>query len=97
MLRLVITVSLALAAATGCHAARSPELRVLGIHDAPSSHVFVEVSNPARRPMKLTKLEYVQQDHHCGQDGQCQIVKQVMVHPHFVHPGQKLRYDRGRR
>ncbi len=59
MLRLVITVSLALAAATGCHAARSPELRVLGIHDAPSSHVFVEVSNPARRPMKLTKLEYV--------------------------------------
>jgi hypothetical protein len=59
MIRLLATVSLALALATGCHAAKSPELRVLGVHDAPSSHVFVEVTNPARRPMKLTKLAYV--------------------------------------
>ncbi|HEX5062521.1 MAG TPA: hypothetical protein VFV99_24280 [Kofleriaceae bacterium] len=59
MLRLVVIVSLALAAATGCHSGKSPELRVLGVHDAPQSHVFVQVTNPARRPMKLTKLEYV--------------------------------------
>jgi hypothetical protein len=59
MLRLVVAVSLALAAATGCHSGKSPELRVLGVHDAPQSHVFVQVTNPARRPMKLTKLQYV--------------------------------------
>ena len=59
MLRLIVTVSLALAAATGCHTGKSPELRVLGVQDAPSSHVFVQVTNPARRPMRLTKLEYV--------------------------------------
>jgi len=59
MLRLVVIVSLALACATGCHSGKTPELRVLGVHDAPSSHVFVQVTNPARRPMKLTKLEYV--------------------------------------
>lgn len=59
MLRLVVAVSLALTAATGCHSGKSPELRVLGVHDAPQSHVFVQVTNPARRPMTLTKLEYV--------------------------------------
>jgi hypothetical protein len=59
MLRLVVAVSLALAGATGCHTGKTPELRVLGVHDAPSSHVFVQVTNPARRPMKLTKLQYV--------------------------------------
>lgn len=58
MLRLVTVVSLALAATTGCHAGKSPELRVLGVHDAPSSHVFVQVTNPARRPMKVTRIEY---------------------------------------
>lgn len=52
---------LALALAAGCHTGKTPELRVLGVHDAAatSSHVFVQVSNPARRPMRLTKLEYV--------------------------------------
>ncbi len=58
MLRFVTAVSLALAVATGCHTGKSPELRVLGVHDAPSSHVFVQVTNPARRPMKVTRLEY---------------------------------------
>lgn len=58
MTRLVPVVLLALALATGCHAAKSPELRVLGVHDADASHVFVQVTNPARRPMTLTKLEY---------------------------------------
>jgi hypothetical protein len=60
MLRLAVAASLALALATGCHAGgASPELRVLGVHDAPDSHVFVQVTNPARRPMRLTKLDYV--------------------------------------
>ena len=59
MLRLVAVVSLALAATAGCHTGKSTELRVVGVHDAPSSHVFVQVTNSARRPMKLTKLSYV--------------------------------------
>jgi hypothetical protein len=59
MLRLVVAACLALGLAAGCHAAKSPELRVLGVHDAPASHVFVQVTNPARRPMQLTKLAYV--------------------------------------
>ena len=35
-------------------------MRVLGVNSAPTtaSHVFVQVTNPARRPMRLTKLEY---------------------------------------
>src|ERR1043165_9688843 len=41
------------------HAQPSPELRVLGVHQAPASHVFVQVSNPAPRPLHLTKLDYV--------------------------------------
>ena len=59
MLRLVLAVSFALTLATGCHSGKSPELRVLGMHDTSTSHVFVQVTNPARRPMKLTKLSYV--------------------------------------
>ncbi|HEY5924053.1 MAG TPA: LEA type 2 family protein [Kofleriaceae bacterium] len=58
MLRLVVSLALALTCATGCHTGKSTELRVLGVQDAASSHVFVQVTNPARRPMKLTKLEY---------------------------------------
>ena len=46
-------------ALVGCATARSPELRVLGVHEE-SRHevVFVQVTNPASRPMRLTKLEY---------------------------------------
>jgi len=34
-------------------------VRVLGVHDeAVASHVFVQVKNPANRPMRLTRLEY---------------------------------------
>lgn len=63
MPRLVRSLALAAAvaiAATGCHAARSPELRVLGVqeHQAQREVVFVQVTNPARRSMRLTKLEY---------------------------------------
>jgi hypothetical protein len=50
---------LCLALLVGCHAAKSPELRVLGVHDAVARDVvFVQVTNPASKPMRLTKLEY---------------------------------------
>lgn len=43
----------------GCASTRSPELRVLGVHEEPRHEVvFVQVTNPANRPMRLTKLEY---------------------------------------
>lgn len=58
MLRLLLGLSVLVAVATGCHPTKTPELRVLGVHDAPASHVFVQVTNPASRPMRLTKLEY---------------------------------------
>ena len=43
-----------------CHPKQSPQLRVLGV-DAAHRHdvVFVQVTNPAAKPMRLTKLEYV--------------------------------------
>jgi len=45
--------------ATACAGTKSPELRVIGVHDAPRHEVvFVQVTNPAPRPMRLTKLEY---------------------------------------
>lgn len=47
------------AALSGCATTRSPELRVLGVHEeARHEVVFVQVTNPASRPMRLTKLEY---------------------------------------
>jgi hypothetical protein len=55
MYRLVVLAVLAAA----CHAGGSPELRVLGMHDADSQQVvFVQVTNPAGQAMRLTKLEY---------------------------------------
>lgn len=43
----------------GCATSGGPELRVLGVQEAPRREiVFVQVTNPARRPMRLTKLEY---------------------------------------
>lgn len=58
MLRGLLTLSVFCAVATGCHSGRTPELRVLGVHEAPSSHVFVQVRNPASRPLRLTRLQY---------------------------------------
>jgi len=56
MLRLVVLLVLTAAA---CTPARSPELRVIGVHETTRHEVvFVQVTNPATRPMKLTKLEY---------------------------------------
>jgi len=40
----------------------NPQLRVLGVHDQIATQqqqvVFVQVTNPANHPLKLTKLEY---------------------------------------
>jgi LEA14-like dessication related protein len=59
-MRLLFTLLAVAAFATGCHLGKTPELRVLGVHDAPSAHevVFVQVTNPASQSMRLTKLEY---------------------------------------
>lgn len=44
--------------AAGC-ASQSPELRVLGVHEVHRQEVVVvQVTNPAGRAMRLTKLEY---------------------------------------
>jgi hypothetical protein len=44
---------------SGCHGGRTPELRVLGVHEEPRHDVvFVQVTNPANHPMRLTRLEY---------------------------------------
>jgi LEA14-like dessication related protein len=52
--------SITLIVLSACHAGMSPELRVLGIHEAEHADVvFVQVTNPASKPMRLTKLEYV--------------------------------------
>ena len=45
-------------ALVGC-TPKGPEVRVLGVHEARRHEVvFVQVTNPASRPMRLTKLEY---------------------------------------
>lgn len=58
VIRLLLTALLLIAA--GCRAAYNPELRVVGVNNVPRHEVvFVQVTNPASRPMRLTKLEYV--------------------------------------
>jgi len=55
----VFLVALALGLTVGCHGGKSPELRVLGVHEEPRHDVvFMQVTNPARHAMRLTKLEY---------------------------------------
>lgn len=60
--RLALAASLALAGAgltAGCRSGPSPELHVLGVQgEARHDVVFVQVTNPASHPMRLTKLEY---------------------------------------
>jgi hypothetical protein len=61
MVRIARTASVALALAmiTGCLSAGSPELRILGVQEQPRHDVvFVQVTNPARRTMRLTRLVY---------------------------------------
>src|SRR5262249_46841387 len=56
---LVFACALVALAATGCRTAQSPELHVLGVHGEPRPDVvFVQVTNPASRAMRLTRLEY---------------------------------------
>jgi LEA14-like dessication related protein len=58
MLRLLLLIAIVLGA-TACHSALSPELTVLGVREAARHEVvFLQVTNPASRPMRLTKLEY---------------------------------------
>lgn len=55
----MLRVALIVLFAAACGATKTPELRVIGVADAPRHEVvFVQVTNPAKRPMKLTKLEY---------------------------------------
>jgi len=65
--RLLICVYLGLALATAlgaCSAAAAPQLKVVGVEQtrrarpARSVVLFVEVANPAARPMRLQKLQY---------------------------------------
>ena len=45
--------------ATGCRTAQSPQLHVIGVHEEPRHDVvFVQVTNPVGRAMRLTRLEY---------------------------------------
>ena len=58
MFRFAVAIVLALAA-TACQPPPSPKLTVLGRHEARRHEVvFLQVTNPASRPMRLTKLEY---------------------------------------
>jgi LEA14-like dessication related protein len=56
MFRIAVVIAVALA---GCHGTKSPEVHVIGVHETSRREVvFVEVTNPASKPMRLTKLEY---------------------------------------
>jgi hypothetical protein len=52
---LAILTSLSWLLLSACHAGKPPELRVIG---AQREVVFVQVTNPAGRPMHLDKLDY---------------------------------------
>ncbi|HVK78450.1 MAG TPA: hypothetical protein VM734_34360 [Kofleriaceae bacterium] len=62
LLRLhVAAFAVAMALATGCGASTKPTLNVLSVHQSPARRdmvVYVEVVNPAARPIKLQKLQY---------------------------------------
>lgn len=54
-----VTLGLLFVFAMGCRPAKAPELRVIGLQEARTREVvYVQVTNPASRPMRLTKLEY---------------------------------------
>jgi len=55
----LLSVIIALGLAAGCHGGKSPELRVVGVQEALRHDVvFMQVTNPAKHAMRLTKLEY---------------------------------------
>ena len=47
---------LALLFVVGCATTKAPQMRVIGVHARDT--VFVQVTNPASRPLRLTKLDY---------------------------------------
>ncbi|MBA3502305.1 MAG: hypothetical protein M4D80_18865 [Myxococcota bacterium] len=54
-----VTLALLVVLAVGCRPAKSPELRVIAVQEARAREVvYVQVTNPASRPMRLTKLQY---------------------------------------
>lgn len=56
MRAVVLCIVVAIAA---CTATKAPDVRVIGVVDAPRNEVvFVQVTNPAKRALRLTKLEY---------------------------------------
>ncbi|MDX2088927.1 MAG: LEA type 2 family protein [Kofleriaceae bacterium] len=58
MLRVVLALAVGFAV-IGCTSTKAPELRVLGVRESfRHESVFVQVTNPAKHPMRLTKLEY---------------------------------------
>lgn len=58
MLRSLVLASFVVLAGA-CAGTKSPELRVISLQDARAREVvYVQVTNPASRPMRLTKLEY---------------------------------------
>lgn len=61
MSRLALAFALALGmSVTACTGAQSPSVRVLGVHETTRHEVvFVQVTNPAGKPMRLTRLDYV--------------------------------------
>lgn len=77
MLRFVVS----LAFLVGCYStAKKPDVRVLGVHERPASHVFVQVTNPAARPMRLTKLQYVfasAKDNATVSEGELELAREI--------------------
>lgn len=61
MSRLAVALALVVGiAVTACTGAQTPSVRVLGVHEAQRREVvFVQVTNPASKPMRLTRLDYV--------------------------------------
>jgi hypothetical protein len=58
-LRLHVLVTIATLALAACGSAQRPQLKVLGVdHSERSIHLFVEVTNYAKRPMRLQRLDY---------------------------------------
>lgn len=60
MSRLAVSLALVLGiAVTACTGAQTPSVRVLGVQEIQRHEVvFVQVTNPAGKPMRLTRLDY---------------------------------------
>ncbi|MFN0252137.1 MAG: hypothetical protein ACKV2T_35000 [Kofleriaceae bacterium] len=70
MSRLAVALTLVVGiAVSACTGAQTPSVRVLGVHGGneimsrQQEVVFVQVTNPASKPMRLTRLDYVFASH----------------------------------